>query len=83
MCFEFHISESVLLKHILCDGNCVDISENGLGLTTDYYLRKGDILKLLLPDNCMHSKCPLFAEVVWMKPSNGYFRIGLKLLSNT
>jgi len=37
-------------------------------------------LKLFLPIQKVHIYLPVFAEVVWANPSNGHFRIGLRIL---
>jgi alpha-glucuronidase len=57
----------------------VDISSAGLGLTTEYALKKGEVLKVYIP--AADTVLPFYAEVVWSKPTDNYRRAGLRFLS--
>jgi hypothetical protein len=78
--FELSIMESGQLKNIQYDGLALDISQAGLGLSTEYALKEGDVLKLIFPINELNITLPVFAETVWSKPANGHFRAGLRFL---
>ncbi|MDH7500191.1 MAG: PilZ domain-containing protein [candidate division NC10 bacterium] len=73
-------AESKRMRHLQEEAVCLDISEGGLGLTADRTLKRGEILKLFLPVKKVHTKPPVFAEVVWATRSNGHFRVGLRIL---
>ena len=81
VCFELSVRESGGQKNILYDGCCVDISPQGICLITDYYFKKGEVLKLLIPAIEVTATIPVFAEVVWSKLENGNYRTGLRFLT--
>lgn len=62
------------------DATGVDISSEGLGMTTDYVLNKGGVLKLYIP-TAVDTFLPVFAEVMWSMPADTRFRAGLRFLS--
>jgi hypothetical protein len=68
------------LENITCEAIGVDISSSGLGVVTDYALKEGDVLKSRIPVIEMDTALPVYAEVVWSKPHNGKFRVGLRFL---
>lgn len=78
--FELSIMESGQLKNIQYEGLGLDISQGGLGLTTDYALKEGEVLRLIFPINELDITLPIFAETVWSKPANGHCRAGLRFL---
>ncbi len=78
--FELSIMESGQLKNIQFDGLGLDISQDGLRLTTECALKRGEVLKLIFPSNELGITLPVFAETVWSKPANGHFRAGLRFL---
>lgn len=57
----------------------VDISSAGLGLTTEYALKKSDVLKVYIP--AADTVLPFFTEVVWSESTDDYWRVGLRFLS--
>lgn len=60
--------------------HCLNISQGGLGITSRFKLREGEILKLSIPFK-KHVALPVFAEVMWMKPEADTFRAGMRFLS--
>jgi hypothetical protein len=62
-------------------GLCVNISERGLGMTTDHALKKGNIIEINLPVQNTDTTVPVFAEVKWSEPSREHFRVGLRFLA--
>lgn len=78
--FELSIMESGQLKNIQNEGLGLDISQSGLGLTTEYALKEGDVLRLILPIKELDTTLPVLAETVWSNPANGHFRAGLRFL---
>ena len=73
--------ESGRLSTVKRSGLGVDISAGGMGLTTDWQLHAGDVLKLYFPVAAGHTSLPVFTEVVWSRPADGKFRAGLRFLA--
>ncbi len=78
--FELSLIESDQIKNIKSAGTGVDISPDGIGISTNHALTKGAVLKLHIPDDKEKSANTVFAEVVWSKPANNHFRMGLRFL---
>lgn len=78
--FELSLIEPDQIKNIKCPGTGVDISPDGIGISTNQALATGAVLKLHIPDDKEESVNALFAEVVWSRPSNSHFRTGLRFL---
>jgi hypothetical protein len=57
-----------------------DISEHGLGMTSNYVLKKAQMVKLYLPVREKDMPLPVFAEVMWSRQENSHFRTGLRFL---
>ena len=79
--FELSVMGAGHPKNILKSGVGVDLSPGGIGLTTDYPLNKGDVLKLFFPVNVGNASLPVFSEVVWTQAVNEQFRVGLRFLT--
>ena len=79
--FEVSETETGQFKIVQKKGFGIDISSKGTGITTDYALREGDVLKLHLPINEVQTSLPVYAEVMWSKPADSHFRAGLLFLS--
>jgi len=60
--------------------HCLDISEGGLGITTRFKPREGEVLKLLFPFK-KQVMLPVFAEVMWLEAETDTFRAGMRFLS--
>ena len=71
---------SGLPENILKNGMGVDLSPGGIGLTTDYPLHAGDVLKLFFPVGVGDASLPVFSEVMWSRPADGEYRAGLRFL---
>lgn len=80
ICFELNLMESGEHRNLYYDGYGVDISQDGLGLITDYYLKKGEVLKILIPTRIANITPVEFAEVVWLRQNEYKFRTGLRFL---
>jgi hypothetical protein len=78
--FDLSGIESGRLRNIQKSGLGVDISSGGMGLTTDFQLHAGDVLKLYFPV-AGHASLPVFTEVIWSRPADGEFRVGLRFLA--
>ncbi len=74
------VSQSDRISHIHQNGTCLDISEDGLGLTAAVSLRRGELVKLFIPASTVRTTVPVFSEVIWARPTNGDFRTGLRFL---
>ena len=59
----------------------VDISSGGLGVTTGYPLKKGDVLNIQLPVLDSATVLPVFSEVIWSIPASEEYRVGLRFLA--
>jgi hypothetical protein len=79
--FELSEIESGRLRNIQKSGLGVDISAGGMGLTTDYQLHTGNVLKLYFPVAAGHAHLPVFTEVIWSRPADGGFKAGLRFLA--
>lgn len=60
--------------------HCLNISRGGLGVTTGFQPRDGEVLKLSIPFR-KHIELPVFAEVMWTKAEADRFRAGMRFLS--
>lgn len=81
ICFQLSIVKPSQLQSIPFSGLGIDISEDGLGLITEFIFQKGDVLKLLIPANEITTPtAPVFAEVIWTKYVGENFRTGLRFL---
>ena len=78
--FEHLAIEQTQLKNIERNGNSLDISGSGLGMTADVALETGQVVSLTLPGSKGDLSMPLFAEVRWTHPYEGCFRSGLRFL---
>jgi hypothetical protein len=81
VCFELHVIESGASRKILYDAYCTDISQYGLGLVTDVYFKKGEVLKILISADGVDTPSLVFAEVIWSKFSADQFRTGLRFIA--
>jgi hypothetical protein len=61
-------------------GQGVDISQGGIGLTTQLPLSDRDILRILLPMAELTVNLPIRAEVVWTKRTGIETKCGLRFL---
>jgi hypothetical protein len=78
--FEQMATELNRKKNIQRNGVCLDISEDGLGLTAGCALKKGEVVKLFIPVSKKNTTLPVFAEVRWARSTNDNFRTGLRFL---
>lgn len=69
------------IEHLESEAQGVDISSHGLGLLTTPALKKGDILKVILPSRADGAVLPVFSQVVWARKNNDQYRVGLQFLS--
>ena len=58
-----------------------DICFDGLGLSTDFALNKGDVVKIRIPVQAADVDIPVYAIVVWSKPEKSNYRSGLFFLA--
>lgn len=80
LCFELFNENSK--NNALYDGCCIDISQGGICILTDFYLKKGDIIKLLIPINSLNLTNPIIAKVIWTRYEKGCYRTGLEFVKN-
>ena len=77
---ELSVLEKNQPKVIKFTGQGVDISQSGIGLITKYSLKKGSIVRLILPTEEKETGFYTFAKTVWSKRINGSYRAGLTFL---
>ena len=68
-------------KHVHEVGTGVDLSAEGGGLATKYPLKRGDVVKLLVPVGVTNVRLPVYASVVWSKATDDGFRAGVTFLA--
>ncbi len=66
-----------VIKYV-CQG--IDISQNGIGLISNRPLKKGSVVRLILPPIKKDTEFTTFAKTVWSKKINGSYRVGLNFL---
>ncbi len=59
---------------------CLNISEGGLGVNTEFHAKEGEVFKLSMPLN-KNVSVPVFAEVVWKKSEADCVRAGMRFLA--
>ncbi len=74
------VTESNGMKHIQQCGVSINISESGLALISDFALKKGEVMKVLVPVSTGGPPLPVLAEVMWTYSSDDYSRTGLRFL---
>ena len=79
--FELSSVGSPQLIPLRRKGVGVDISEHGIGLFTDYPLKKDEVLKLYFPLDSSRTTLPVFARVAWAKSIEKRFRVGMQFLA--
>ena len=67
-------------KNVKQNGIGVDISSCGLGMKVRRSLQEGSVLKFYLPMREWEITVPVFAQIMWSKPDDEHFRVGLKFL---
>jgi hypothetical protein len=78
--FELNAIEEGRTESIHMCGEALDISSGGIGLSTTYTLKRGEILKVFLPAIAKSASLPIFSEVVWVRQSGGQVEAGLRFL---
>jgi len=78
--FELSANESGRLTNLVEQGIGVDLSPGGMGMTTRYPLKGGEVVKLFFPLTDGETKLPVFTEVMWSAPDAGEYRAGLRFL---
>lgn len=82
VCLELVGPKQGQIRSVSIYGTCVDISSEGIGITTDSNaLCEGDVLKLLLLINDMKVTLPILTEVKWLRQVDGQYKAGLQFLA--
>ncbi|MBT0651767.1 PilZ domain-containing protein [Geomobilimonas luticola] len=68
-------------EHVHDTGRAIDLSADGGGLATKYPLKRGDVVKLLVPVGVTNVRLPVYASVVWSKVTDDGFRAGVTFLA--
>lgn len=62
------------------DGQGIDVSSGGLGLTSGMPSEVGQVMRLFLPLGTPETLVPVFSEVRWVRESEGGYRMGLQFI---
>ncbi len=57
-----------------------NICSDGLGILTDYPLKKDAVIRVGFPASGLEMLVPVFAEVAWVAPEDKRFKAGLRFL---
>ncbi len=84
--FPFHKAVSVEIwrgreERLQEEGIGIDLSSEGGGLATSFPLKKGDVVRLLIPMGKMQLRLPVYALVAWSRAADGGFRSGVAFLA--
>ena len=60
--------------------HCLNISQGGLGFSTAHALSEREVVKLSLPLRDFDITLPVLAEVLWVKPANRHYKVGVRYL---
>ena len=75
---SYSLAGAALLSPLLAQAQ--DISPQGLGLTADFPLKKGEVLKVYISIEDKNTSIPVLSEVCWAEPNSQPCRAGLKFL---
>ena len=78
--FELNCAGKGWSENIRQNGEALDISSGGIGLSTTYALKRGEILKVYLPAIARSASLPVFSEVVWVRQAGAHVEAGLRFL---
>jgi hypothetical protein len=78
--FELSCTEKGWSENIRQNGEVLDISSGGIGLSTTYALKRGKILKVYLPAIARSASLPVFSEVIWVRQARAHVEAGLRFL---
>lgn len=82
VCLELVGPKQGQIRSVNIYGICVDISSEGMGITTDSTaLCEGDVLKLHLSVNDMKVTLPILSEVKWLRRVDDQYKVGLQFLA--
>ena len=57
-----------------------NVCADGLGILTDYPLKKDAVIRVGFPASGLEMLLPVFAEVAWVAPIDKRFKAGLRFL---
>ncbi|WP_457571183.1 PilZ domain-containing protein [Desulfovulcanus sp.] len=77
---ELSVIEKDTPKVVKLTGKGVNISHTGIGLITKYSLKKGSVVRLIIPIEEVGTSFSTFAKTVWAQRINGSYRAGLHFL---
>jgi Tfp pilus assembly protein PilZ len=60
--------------------HCLNISQGGLGFSTTHELGEREVVKLSLPLRDFEITLPVLAEVLWVKPAERHYKVGVRYL---
>jgi Tfp pilus assembly protein PilZ len=78
--FETMASGTETARRAHYRAHCLDISQGGLGFSTAHELGEGEVVKLSLPLRDFEVTLPVLAEVLWVKPAERHYRVGVRYL---
>jgi hypothetical protein len=78
--FELSTVEAGRIENVVIQGLGVDVSDGGMGMTTQYPLKGGEVVKIFFPVTEGETRVPILTEVMWSKYCAGEYRSGLRFL---
>ena len=78
--FELSTVDSDRIENVVIQGLGVDVSDGGMGMTTPYPLKGGEVVKIFFPVTEGETRVPILTEVMWSRYCAGEYRSGLRFL---
>jgi hypothetical protein len=72
--------EQGTFEHLQNQGQGIDISSQGIGITSESPIDPGQVVKMYIPLGNLETLVPSFSEVRWIKKSNSNYRLGFKFI---
>ena len=69
------------MQNIRINGDCMDMSHDGMCIITGCALNQGAVLKLCFPVTDVEESLPVFTEVVWSRRIDKRYVAGLRFLA--
>lgn len=69
------------IQNIRINGDCVDMSRDGMCIIAGRALNQGAVLKLCFPVADVEESLPVFTEVVWSRQVDSRYMAGLRFLA--
>ena len=78
--FELSMMTTGKTENVVIQGLGVDVSAGGVGMTSAFPLKGGQVVKIFFPVTEGKTRVPVLTEVMWSKFCAGEYRSGLRFL---